>query len=102
MQLPLTITATTAERMIGRGIALTLFVDFAGEGVAATAELDGDGEVAEITGTYPADLYNALVEIACEALADLNGGPSATSVTTWHVDAAGAVTFAGDVGAAAA
>lgn len=39
-------------------------VALTGPGVDATAEIDDDGEVADLRGTYPASLHRALTEIA--------------------------------------
>lgn len=86
-----TITATAFERVEGRRCVLV--VEFTGD-VVATATLDADGEVADITGRFAPGLYNALVEIAGEALADFNAGPGCRSVTYWTVTAAGEVSVA--------
>jgi hypothetical protein len=67
-------------------------VRLTGEGVDARAEINDDGEVAELTGTYPVALHRALTEIA--ELASGAANPAwgdAQPETVWAIDAAGEV-----------
>lgn len=63
-------------------------VVLAGAGIDAVAEINDDGEVRRIDGTYPRAMERALIEIAEAAVADDGEGTSA-----WTVDAAGEVAF---------
>lgn len=89
----LRVTATHSERDIGTRRAIWRgFVVFAGPGlIDVEAVMDDDGEVSDLTGTYPAALYKALCQIAEESERAANSYRDSRSLTEWTISPSGEV-----------